>query len=255
MSIPSLAAYRFRPQWLPSLICLALFIILLSLGRWQWQRALYKEELLRRHAEQQHAGMMSDISEVLQLGKDGQGVSIHLAGRLDGEKTLLLDNQPQGLFPGMYVLSPAKLTDGHWVLVNRGWLPWSADRHLPEIPLPRSGVLPLEGDVYIPSQKQVVLKADDFSSPQWPLLVQTLDLPRISEVLGVELLPFVIRLAEGQPVERDEQLKRQWPSINMGPEKHRAYSFQWFTMAAVLLILFVVFSTEKTDRANDISNE
>jgi len=37
---------------------------------------------------------------------------------------------------------------------------------------------------------------------------------------------------------------RNWPVISTSPEKHRGYAIQWFTMATVLLLLYLYISTK-----------
>jgi len=171
-------------------------------------------------------------------------------GVFDNNHSVLLDNQMQGAQPGVHVLTPLRTAAGEMVLVNRGWLPQppaqlGQERPRPVIPQTLDSVVMLTGTVYFPSSKQLVLKEDDFSQPQWPLLVQKLDLNAIGQVLGVELPAFVIRLDTGVRTEQGDAFVRHWQLLVMPPEKHRAYSWQWYGMAFVLLICYVVFSVRK----------
>lgn len=244
-----MTSYRFKPQLIPTLLCLLLWLLLISLGRWQWQRAEFKESLLDRYALGAQSQPLA-VVDVAKTGQDVQGFPIALSGVFDNTHSILLDNQMEATQPGFHVLTPLRTADGNVVLINRGWLPLSSgvfgkQRQMPVVPDTLNGVLALTGTVYFPSARQVTLEADSFSDTQWPLLVQKLDLPAISKVLGVELPPFVIRLDEGARVEQGNQLVRHWQLLVMAPEKHQAYSFQWFGMAFTLLILYIVFSTEK----------
>jgi cytochrome oxidase assembly protein ShyY1 len=36
-----------------------------------------------------------------------------------------------------------------------------------------------------------------------------------------------------------------WQPINMKPEKHLGYAFQWFALAFVLIIIFIVVNTQR----------
>lgn len=241
--------YRFRPRLLPALFCLALLMVLVAMGRWQWSRAQSKEQLQARYAAGLHAQPLT-VQEAGQQGADIQGYPIAVKGRLDGRRHFLLDNQMQGARPGFNVLTPLQAESGQWVLVDRGWMPWDQQRQLPTLAAPNEQALQLHGRVYFPSNKQVVLKADDYTQGHWPLLVQKIDLSAMAgalaaETAGVELAPFVIRLDPQQPVEQGDELLRQWSWLVMAPERHRAYAFQWFGMAFTLVILFIVFSTEK----------
>jgi surfeit locus 1 family protein len=247
--VSNMFRYRFRPQLIPTVICVLLFGLLISLGRWQWQRAEFKESLMQRYARGAQAQPLV-VEEVIRLGQDAQGFPVAVNGMFDNTHSVLLDNQMEGAQPGFHVLTPLRTAGGPVVLVNRGWIPLPASafgekRQIPAILDTLKKPLALSGTVYFPSAKQMVLKADDFSHVQWPLLLQKLDLPAISQVLGVELPPFVIRLDAGSRAEQGDQLVRHWQLLVMTPEKHRAYSFQWFGMAVTLLILYIVFSCEK----------
>lgn len=240
---------RFKPRLIPTLFCLALFLLLVGLGCWQWSRAEYKAALEQRH----HAGLSGrplTLEEAIQGQVEVQGFPLQVAGTFDNSRSLLLDNQMEGSRPGYQLLTLLLTTEGKAVWVNRGWLAAAADRRQPSLPDTRDGVLALQGKVYVPGNKQVVLKADDYTRPQWPLLVQKLDLPATAQILkaerpGVELAPFVVRLDPDQDVESGDELVRHWQWMTMGPEKHRGYAFQWFGMALALFIFYLVFSTEK----------
>lgn len=239
--------FRFRPFF--TLFCLALLLVLLAMGRWQWSRAQSKEELQARYAAGVQAQAL-DVQAALQQGADIQGFPIEVRGHLEPRRHFLLDNQMQGARPGFNLLTPLKTESGSWLLVDRGWMPWDPQRQIPTLAAPDPQLLQLRGRVYFPSSKQVVLKADDYSRVHWPMLVQKIDPPAMAgalatETAGVELAPFVIRLDPGQSEAQGEPLVRQWPWLVMAPEKHRAYAFQWFGMAFTLIILFIVFSTEK----------
>jgi len=242
-------AYRFKPRLIPTLFCLVLFLLLVSLGRWQWSRADHKTELELRY----HKGVEARpliLPEAMAGGIEIQGFPVQLSGEFDNAHSLLLDNQMKGSQPGYQVLTPFLTTENVFVLASRGWIAATADRRQPLLVETRNGILTLSGKVYIPSGKQVVLKEDDYSHPQWPLLIQKLDMPAIAEALragrpGVELAPFVIRLDPDLDVEQGDELVRHWQWMTMGSEKHRAYAVQWFGMAFALLILYVVFSAEK----------
>lgn len=240
---------RFKPRLLPTLFCLALWVVLVAMGCWQWSRAHSKELLQARYEAGMNAQPLT-LQEAQQQGADIQGFPIEIQGVLDRQRHFLLDNQMQGARPGFNVLTPLHTDQGQWVLVDRGWLPWDEQRRVPLLAAPIEKLLPLRGRVYFPSARQVVLKADNYTQPDWPLLVQKIDLPAMAgalavETAGVELAPFVIRLNPDEPVEQGEQLLRRWSWLVMAPEKHRAYAFQWFGMALTLIILFFIFSIER----------
>lgn len=241
-----LGPYQFRPALWPSLLCGILIVLFIQLGHWQWGRANYKQDLMERYQQGLSAKPLESISEIVSLGKDLQGYPATFEGFFPNEKVVLLDNQVRDRVAGFHVLSPLAVKGQGVILVNRGWLAGNLDRSLPKIPLLREGILTIQGKIYFPSKKQFVLKEDEASTSTGPLLIQKLDLPAISRGLGVELAPFVLRADPGEIIELGEQMPRDWQFIVMSAEKSRAYSFQWFAMALALLILYGIFSTEKT---------
>lgn len=246
--------YRFQPEAVPTLACLVLCAALISLGHWQWQRAIFKEKLYAQYSIATQAPTPPlDLIET--MGHEAQGLSITLTGVFDNNHTLLLDNQMHGQQAGVHVLTFFRTNAGKILLVNRGWMPMRTGtlggmRQPPVVPATLDGEMMIRGFVYFPSEKQIVLEHDDYSNPVWPLLVQKLDMPAIASAIarsytGVELPPFVIRLHPDVMVERNQQMPRYWQLMTMPPEKHRAYAFQWYGLALTLMILYVVFSCKK----------
>ena len=74
-----------------------------------------------------------------------------------------------------------------------------------------------------------------FAEPTWPLRVQQIELDKFSQLISKKLLPFVVYLDKNDPV----GFKKNWQPIVMPPEKHRAYAFQWFSLAVAWLSLMV----------------
>lgn len=250
-----LIKYRFCPQLVPSLVCLVLLAILITLGHWQWQRAKTKEFLQKRFLEAS-VGTVFNPDVISGLGRDAQGLRIALRGAFDNAHTVLLDNQMEGQAPGVHVLTLFRTSSGKAIFVNRGWMPigighLGEERALPNISSTRGGELSLEGYVYFPSEKQLVLKEDDYSKLVWPLLVQKLDMPALASVMtdidaDVELAPFIVRLHPDAMAELTNQMPRHWfVSSTMSPQRHRAYAFQWYGLALTLLVLYIIFSSEK----------
>jgi cytochrome oxidase assembly protein ShyY1 len=44
-------------------------------------------------------------------------------------------------------------------------------------------------------------------------------------------------------------LLRDWPRPDSGAEKNEAYSFQWYSLATLAIVLLVVLSFRKDERA------
>jgi cytochrome oxidase assembly protein ShyY1 len=74
--------------------------------------------------------------------------------------------------------------------------------------------------------------------------VQQLDLAAVARRLEQPLPPYVVRVDAGVP----GGLVRDWPEPGFGREKHLGYAFQWFAMAAAVVILYVALNLRRKQR-------
>ena len=140
---------------------------------------------------------------------------------------------------GYEVLSPLQSRSGLWVLVNRGWMAAGDDRReLPRIETPQA-MVELRGIISLPPGKTLILGEQE--APGWPKVIERVELTRLSQQLGRELQPVVILLAPASPY----GFAREWQVTPMGAQRHLAYAFQWFSLAAVLLIVYLVVNTRR----------
>ncbi len=63
--------------------------------------------------------------------------------------------------------------------------------------------------------------------------------PVLAPLQGGKLFPFPIRIDAGEP----GALAVNWQVVNMSPQMHQGYAVQWFAMAAVLLVFYVLRNT------------
>jgi cytochrome oxidase assembly protein ShyY1 len=166
---------------------------------------------------------------------------VALEGEYLSGSDFLLDNRiNKGRF-GYEVLTPFRQADsGRLVLVNRGWVVADpARRSLPTIP-GIAGPQVLSGQVYVPPGAPYTLGEQQLQ-PGWPKVIQLVDVAQLAGQLPVTagVFPHVVRLASAQA----GALAIDWQIINTRPEKHTAYAVQWFTMAAVLGLIYVLRSS------------
>ena len=74
--------------------------------------------------------------------------------------------------------------------------------------------------------------------------VQRIDLAQIGAHNNWKLLPYVVRL---EPPATDG-LSWNGAAPGFGRERHLGYAFQWFALAATLLVIYIVGEYEKTNR-------
>ncbi|MGB1261798.1 MAG: SURF1 family protein [Cognaticolwellia sp.] len=222
-------------NWPMVVFTLLVFSLLIKLGFWQNARALEKEQRQQRISELSQRQALS-LTQVLALSGLPDGINdlpIQLTGEFVSDKVFLLDNQPDRGRLGYRVYQI--MTRGeNAVLINLGWVQGSIDRNiLPEITA-IAGQHSITGHVR-EVEVGIQLQAQNLTNPSWPLRVQQIELDKFSQLIGKKLLPFVVYL------DKKESLgyKKNWQPIVMPPEKHRAYAFQWFSLALAWLSLMI----------------
>lgn len=237
-----LVGLEFRPGLWPSLATLVLVPALAGLGLWQLERAGWKQGLIDAHEESLRLGPV-DLDWLLEKQEPAAYRPVGARGRYDLEHQLLLDNRIYRGHAGYHVLTPLRLAGRETtVLVNRGWVPVGADRSvLPELPGP-AGEVVLEAVTDLPPAQTFRLGEAEERHAGWPKVVQELDFGQLERLLDTRLAPVVLLL----DAEDEHGFMRDWrPVYTVMPDKHRAYAMQWFTLAAVLLLIYLGVNTRR----------
>ena len=238
-------------NWKIALFTALLLPVLLSLGFWQLSREAEKIQIQAVYESRFH-GTPIGLGELKALPAEEQNwIPVELTGRYDNDHSFLLDNRTHEGRPGFEVITPFILDEGDVVLINRGWLARGQYRQdLPELDT-IAGSITLVANVYIPEGQAFMLGAEEpFNS--WPRVLQAIDINLMFEELDIAApgYPRTLRIQEGMP----GAYGRYWQAVNMGPEKHRGYAVQWFTMAAVLVLMFlytIYSSVKRAGKEND----
>ena len=254
-----LGPFDFRPSLWPTLATLLLIPVLLGLGHWQLERAAWKQGLVDVHAARSREPAQP-LRNLLASSAAGSGLEyrqVTARGVYDLDHQLLLDNQIYQGAAGYHVLTPLRLdgagTPDAWVLVNRGWVPLGDSRtELPAVTGPADTVT-VRALIRLPPEKVFRLEAVEETGAGWPRVVEQLELGPIEQRLGYPLLPLVLLLDTQDP----QGFIRDWkPVYGISPDKHRAYAAQWYTLALVLLLIYVGVNTHRVaSRLKDHESE
>ena len=180
----------------------------IALGNWQSRRAEEKRVVLPR---------------------------VTVQGEFLPRYTVYLDNKLNHGRPGYEVITPLRLKSGASVLVNRGWIAAGKTRdELPQVRTP-GGEVRIEGIALDRLPRVLGLQKDAGK------VRQTLDLERFASQTGLRLEPRVIEQHSDLP----DGLARDWPPRGVGIEKHQAYALQWYSLAALAVVLLIVLSFRK----------
>jgi surfeit locus 1 family protein len=231
------SGWRFRPGVLMTAATIAFCGLTVSLGLWQTRRAAEKEAL---QARLERFGAERPLALPARLIASDDYALRHVVARgvYADRFTILLDNRVHRGRAGFHVVSPLRITGGNvHVLVNRGWIAAGRTRaELPQIATP-AGEQTVEGLATAPTGRVYELAADTVEGPVW----QNLRLDRYRAWSTLELQPIVIQ----QTNDAGDGLLREWGRADAGAGKHRAYALQWFSLAILAVVLYVVLNLKR----------
>jgi surfeit locus 1 family protein len=209
-----------RLHAVPLVAGLVVSLLGIQLGNWQLRRAEEKTRL----GERVTALVSAPVTPLpRQAPIEWQRVS--LSGEWLPKGAIFLDNRMHRGQPGYHVLTPLRLAaNGEVILVNRGWMAAAADRsRLPEL-AGAAGEATVEGVVRHPEDNPFTLAQQAGAGRLW----QVLDLPAYRQAFGLPVAQYVVY----QTSAAADGLVRDWPRPEAGVDRHHAYAFQWYGLAA-----------------------
>ncbi|HEX5612015.1 MAG TPA: SURF1 family protein [Burkholderiales bacterium] len=214
-----LAGYAFRPRWWGLALALAGCAAGVALGNWQWQRAEERREAL--------AALKP----------------IEARGSFVPQYTVLLDFRVHRGRPGYHVVQPLRKSDGRHVLVVRGWIAADPRRErLPDIRTP-AGEQRIAGIARerLPQYLSAAAPPSDCRPGPRPCVWQNLTLEAFAAWSGLALERLLIEQSNDSP----DGLARDWEHPEAAFRKNEMYALQWYSLAALSVVLFLVLSIRR----------
>ncbi len=241
------SALTFRPEWRITLFSLVMVPLMVGLGFWQLARADEKAALSADFALKQARAPFSIES------LDGLSVAelaylpLALEGTFIDDRHFLLDNRMrEGRFGNEVVAVFREARSERLFLVNRGWIPADPARlsrpRVPEV----EGPVSITGYLYVAPDEPYLLGEQQLEAG-WPKQIQALEVDVLARALGrsgSQLYPHPLRLDALSP----GALVTDWQVVNQSPAKHTGYAVQWFSMAGVLALFWLVRGFRRGDR-------
>ncbi|WP_338165950.1 SURF1 family protein [Vibrio sp. 10N] len=245
MDTPHVRYYQTIKFWVGLVLTVVVFSSLVKLGLWQHQRGNEKvalEQSLALRAQQPASDLSSlDLPLAHQNEHDYQRwIAVPVSAHFNPEPLLFfLDNQTFDGRVGYLVLQVVRSSHtGQPFLLELGFVAGGSDRQmLPAIRALNEPVT-VTGRLYkkMDSPLGTELYAEGFGAELISQFrIQHLNVAQIGELIGQELSAWVI-----QPTDTSTAYPHPWKPVSMNSAKHFGYSFQWFTMAAVLLFVVAI---------------
>jgi len=242
------APRRFRFNLPLSVIALAMFVMLCSLGTWQTSRYLEKSARMAWY-QHQHGELPAIESLELPQGQDRVATlhmrKVKLTGLLAMDKAHLLTSRYRFGKLGYGVLAPLEVDGPHpRIIVDIGWVP--ADRleaFLAEWPNRRVTVTGRieQGD----KLGEEAAVGEHLGLPTWRR-IHTGGLARAIDGLDPDFMILAGEEASGQQIDPEDLPIDGYPPIErQPPSKNVEYALTWYGLAVTLIIVYIGFSMKR----------
>lgn len=210
--------------------------ILCGLGIWQLQRLEWKNGIVekldaeyRKDAQNTHL-TSSDLEKTFDF-KRGT-----LTGIYDFKNQVRVGPRVYDSLPGFHVITPLKLDDGSDVLVNRGWVSehWTFADEIN----PPAGTVQVTGLLRPPSKDNPFRPENAPDKDQW----YDADPEQIAAAKNLSRVHKYILYVEGSET---DNYPLPLPGRLAFENNHLYYAFFWFTMAGILVLVFIMRFVKK----------
>ncbi len=244
-----------------------------ALGVWQLDRAAQKQAMAQQVEDKKKLPPLTN-KDLLAIGSASNTVNdaalsptvnlqskpelaalvqrtVVLQGYWMHAHTVYLQNRPMERQQGFYVVTPLQLRTNpadpttektHVIMVQRGWVQRDF-QDLNKVPLlaQSQGLVEVKGRLLLkPStvfnlSTQAQAGHTSGAGAVHARVRQNLDISDFSSTTGLPLVPMVVLQTDAD----SDVLKRAWPAVDSGVDKHYGYAFQWFSLSALIVALWV----------------
>ncbi|MET8578611.1 SURF1 family protein [Streptomyces sp. NPDC005012] len=251
--------YRFllTRQWvIVTLVALALVPTTIELGFWQWHRHFDRVDSNRRIEQALEAGPVPVESLTrpgARIDRDLYYRHVTARGVFETDREVVVRRRTNADDRvGYHVLTPLRLEDGRYLLVNRGWVPADGRQsEFPEIPAPPGGEVTVTGRLMADqtTEESGIKDLDDLPDRQVMLISSGSE----SERLGAEVLGGYVELVSPAPSDGSPELIQGPDHESIG--NHMAYAIQWWLFTAGVPIGWVVLVRRELRERREAAGE
>jgi cytochrome oxidase assembly protein ShyY1 len=225
----------------------ALVVILVgcSAGIWQLNRAEQKIRLGESLASKLAMPILNANTEDLSL-KSAAERRITARGYFLEDDAVWLDNRPRPIpdgfsnsaQAGFYLMMPLVLEGQKKVLwVNRGWAPRNSLNRIELPPISTPDTIVVIDGVGFAHPGRVYELGQQTEAVSRPRIEQNFELSKEAKLHQWDQLPLIVRESDSN---KSDGLVRNWPLPTNGVDRHYAYAFQWFALAACGFLFWLI---------------
>lgn len=232
-----MTARRF-PFW-ATILTLAGVAVLCGLGTWQVKRLAWKEGLLARLDALYAAAPQDSDGPALRSLAPLPGTPFVARVTVDGTyepaQSVAVGPRVRDGQTGYHLITPLRLADGSFVLVNRGWV---ADRPAAD----GAGQAHVTGLLRIPETPNRFVPPNDPAQDTWFSIAP--DQIAQAHHLAGQMLPYILYAESAVPADPAAQPAGGRPEL---PNNHRSYAVFWYSMALALIAVYGLRFCRRTD--------
>ena len=239
-----LRAIRENGLLWPTLAAIAGFAFLIALGNWQMRGLDWKQGLIGSIAERQHAApvTLALAEERASLGGDVEYTRVKVQGQLLNDREIHLYALDEKYGPGFHVITPLRLADGSFALVNRGFVPNDLKDPSKRAAGQVTGELTVTGLLRLADEQTMFVPANDPDRNIW----YWRDIDAMAATLGADaprVHKYVVD-AEAEPAPPGGWPKGGVTRLEL-PNRHLEYALTWYSLAATLVVVFIAFAATR----------
>lgn len=243
----------FTWRWIIThILFIIVFIALINFGFWQLRRLEQRRGLNAAIK----AGLSAPVTELTGQDIDPEALHRHrvmVTGMFDNEENIAILNRPFEGQAGMRLVTPLQIEGSDQaVLIDQGWIPLDETNQEQRRQYDQDGVITIEGIAYQsqPQSERWLVPQDPVPGPgenrrdQW----FRIDIDRIEQQLPYPLLPVFVTQSTDENAVFGTPPLREGP-IELDEGSHLSYALQWFSFAAIAVIVYGVLIWQEVKKA------
>jgi surfeit locus 1 family protein len=220
----------------PTVTALIMLVVLVGLGSWQVERLHWKQNLIATIADRMRQPPV-DVEAFSANPEEADYRPASAQGEFDHDHIFYLAAISLTGEGGYHLLTPLRLANGRYLLVDRGWIPYDHKNHPEGFARPK-GPVALTGILRLP-RHALMQPANRPASNDW----YWIDLTQMAVLADIPgFLPYILSVnaapdSAALPIGGQTRLEL--------PNNHLQYVLTWYGLAMALTIIYMVYSFQR----------